>query len=349
MSPVCSRPFGQLPDGRNATLYTLTNNNGINASISDYGATLVSINCPDNKGQFGDIIVGYDNVETYVKSTFYMGSIIGRFGNRIANGQFELDGKRYTLDTNNGPNHLHGGLDGFDSRLWQAQIASDGRAAVSFTLISNDGDQGYPGQLNVQVTYWLDEHNCLHCDMQANTNKACPVSLTNHAYFNLAGQGTIDQHLLQLNCDFYTPTDSTCIPTGEIADVSDSPFDFRQPRKIGERINDTHEQIQIGAGYDHNFVTKTDGNNVVHIATISEASCGRQLRISSNAPGAQLYSANYLNGSLTGKGQSHLRRNAVCLEPQHFPDSPNKPQFPNSILRPGETYLHSIRFEMGLC
>ncbi|WP_096085725.1 aldose epimerase family protein [Agaribacterium haliotis] len=348
MNPVSRRAFGNLPDGRSATLFTLTNNNGVSASICDYGATLVSFCTPDSSGELKDIIVGFDSVEQYVQSDCYMGSTIGRFGNRIAGGKFSIGDKHYQLDINNGPNHLHGGLEGFDARLWSAEAAEDGSAAVTLSLVSEDGDQNYPGKLEVRLRYMLDNNNCLHCDIEAVSDQATPVSMTNHAYFNLLGDGAIDDHLLQLNCDSYTPTDKNCIPTGEIAAVDNSPFDFRSPKRLGQDIDCEHEQIQIGAGFDHNFVSRGNGSDIVEIAVLSETSSGRSLSISSNAPGAQLYTANYLDGSVVGKGQSHLRRTAVCVEPQHFPDSPNKKHFPNSILQPGDTYRHSMRFQPGL-
>ncbi|WP_370980799.1 aldose epimerase family protein [Agaribacterium sp. ZY112] len=349
MNPVSSRPFGTLPDGSSANLYTLFNKNGVSATVTDYGATLVGLMAPGRGGESCDIIVGYFNVESYAKSNFYMGATIGRFGNRIANGKFELNGKSYNLDCNNGPNHLHGGLEGFDQRLWKAKMADDERAAVTMTLVSEDGDQGYPGRVEVELRYELDDNNCLHCDIKATSDQATPISMTNHAYFNLAGDGPIDDHLLQMSCDQYTPYDENCIPTGEIASVENTPFDFRKAKTLGQDIDSEHPQIQIGAGFDHNFVSKSDGKEIVDIAVLSLPSSGRQLRIASNAPGAQLYTANYLDGSLTGKGQSHLRRTAVCVEPQHFPDSPNKPDFPNCILQPGESYEHSMRFYVERC
>lgn len=336
-----TRPFGKLPDGTTAHLYTLTNDRGIKVAITDYGGIIVSLHTPDRNGQSGDIVLGFDNLEAYLKGHPYFGAIIGRYGNRIARGRFILDGKEYKLATNNGPNHLHGGLKGFDKVLWQARpFQGSDRAGLVLYYLSADGEEGYPGNLAVTVTYTLfDQTNEFRIDYRAFTDKPTILNLTNHTYFNLATRGNVLNQLLQLNARYYTPVDETLIPTGEIAPVEGTPFDFTQPVAIGARINSDHPQMKIGRGYDHNFVLDKPAGELGLVAKVYDPASGRILEVWSTEPGVQFYTGNYLDGSLTGKGGIRYERHAgFCLETQHFPDSPNKPHFPSVVLRPGQLF-----------
>lgn len=338
------RPFGRLNDSRETKLYTLRNANGIEASITDYGATLVSFLAPDRNGNVADIVLGYDKQQDYIDSAAYLGATVGRFANRIADGRFELNGKAYTLDTNCGPNHLHGGQSGFDSRIWHSEILHTSEPSLRFSLFSPDGDQGYPGNLTAHTTYCLNDLNQLVIKMTATCDADTPISMTNHSYFNLAGSGSIEDHYLKLNCEHYTPLNQNHIPSGELASVANTPFDFRHARKVGEQIDSDHEQLKIGSGYDHNFVTPAyQSGQLALVAELEEKVSGRVLSVSTNAPGLQLYTANFLDGRV-GKQVKHESRHAVCLEPQHIPDAPNNAAFPSCILKPGEQYEHTIIF-----
>lgn len=344
--PISIDDFGALPNGRRCKLFTLRNANGVSASITDFGATLTSFISPDREGQLADIVLGFDNVAGYYHADAYMGAMVGRFANRIAAGRFELHGKRYQLDVNNGPNHLHGGNEGFDMRIWHAEALKN-NSGVRFSLFSPDGDQGYPGNLTIHVLYRLSEDNELSIKIDANTDQPTPISLTNHSYFNLAGRGSITDHWLQIPATHFTPLDKNQIPTGDILPVAGTPLDFRKPHRLGERIDDAHEQIDIGSGYDHNFVTgATLGGERKIAAILEEKHSGRVLELSTNAPGLQVYTANFLDASTEGKGMLHKRRHAVCLEPQNFPDAVNKPTFPSSILSPGNKYHGEIALKV---
>ncbi len=300
---------------------------------------------PDRNGNLGDIALGYDSLEGYLEATPYFGAIIGRYGNRIGEGQFTLDGETYQLATNDGPNHLHGGVQGFDKVVWDAKPveAADG-VALEFTYISPDGEEGYPGALDAKVTYTLTNDNRLIFDYEATTDAPTPVNLTQHTYFNLAGHGGGDilGHEVMINADTFTPVSQTLIPTGELRPVEGTPFDFRTPTAIGERIDADNEQIRFGPGYDHNFVLNDDAASVdapVLAARVYEPNSGRVMEVLTTEPGLQFYSGNFLDGSITGKdGVTYERRSGFCMETQHFPDSPNKPDFPSTILRPGELY-----------
>jgi len=329
----CSKPKEMI---------TLKNAPGMEVRVVPYGGIVTSIRVPDRNGRFDDVVLGYDDAEGYRRNNGpYMGAIIGRYANRIAKGMFMLDGQIYQLATNNGPNHLHGGNKGFDKVVWQAEEFrnADG-AGVLLRYTSADGEEGYPGTLKVQVTYTLSDTNELIIDYVATTGKATPVNLTHHSYFNLTG-ATHDvlDHELTIDADRYTPIDPTSIPTGEIAPVEGTPFDFRQPTSIGARIQQDNEQLRNGKGYDHNFVLNRQGEGLVHAAHVYDPSSGRVIDVSTTEPGVQFYSGNFLDGSIKGKsGRVYQQRFGFCLETQHFPDSPNRPQFPSTILRPGVDY-----------
>lgn len=341
-SSVQKTSFGRLPGGTAVELFTLTNSNGLFAKITNYGTIITELHVPDRQGKLGDIVLGFDNLAQYLKGHPYFGATVGRFANRIAKGKFALDGKNYTLAVNNGPNALHGGLRGFDKVIWKAE-PQDG-ACVKFAYTSADGEEGYPGKLDVTVVMTLTDLNELRIDYTADTDKPTPINLTNHSYFNLAGQGDILGHELMIAADHFTPTDATLIPTGEIKAVKGTPLDFIAARPIGSRLGElTNEE----RGYDHNFVLRdgakskpgTEAAAPMPAARAYEPKTGRVMEVHTTEPGVQLYTANYLDGSLTGKGGIVYRKHgAFCLETQHFPDSVNKPNFPSTILRPGQTY-----------
>jgi aldose 1-epimerase len=339
---ITKKPFGTAGDGKPVTLYTLTNKQGMEIRAMSYGGIILSVRVPDKNGQFDDVTLGYDSLDGYLKKTPYFGAIIGRYGNRIANGKFTLDGKEYTLAKNNGPNSLHGGLKGFDKVVWEAEpFENQDGVGVIFKYTSPDGEEGYPGNLKTQVTYTLTDQNELVFAYHATTDKATPVNLTNHTYFNLAGDGKGDilGHILMLNADRFTPVDKTLIPTGELRSVKGTPLDFTAPTAIGARIQDQDEQLLFAGGYDHNFVINRQGPGLALAARVEEPTTGRVLEVFTTEPGVQFYSGNFLDGTITGKrGHVYKQRTGFCLETQHYPDSPNKPDFPSTILRPGGTY-----------
>jgi len=349
---ISRAPFGRTPERAAVEGFTLTNAHGVELQVITYGAIIVSLRVPDRTGQLDDVVLGYDSLAGYRRDTPYFGAIVGRYGNRIAKGRFTLDGKTYRLATNDGPNHLHGGVKGLDKVVWQAEpFRNDSGVGVVFTHTSPDGDEGYPGTLAARVTYTLTDRDELIVDYHATTDKATPVNLTQHSYFNLAGDGRRDilGHELWVNADSFTPVDSTLIPTGEIASVEGTPFDFRTPAAIGARISADHAQLRVGGGYDHNFVLRQEDAAIGRAARVIEPTTGRTLDIYTTEPGLQFYSGNFLDGSITGKGgQVYRRRYGFCLETQHFPDSPNKPQFPSTILRPGQEYRSRTVFVFGV-
>jgi len=333
-SGIQKASFGHARDGTAVDLFTLTNANGLVAKITNYGTIITELHVPDRQGKLGDIVQGFDNLGQYLQTHPYFGCTVGRVANRIAKGKFTLDGKNYALAVNNGPNHLHGGLKGFDKVVWRAEPQPG--ASVKFTYTSADGEEGYPGKLDVTVVMTLTDSNELHIDYTASTDKPTPVNLTNHSYFNLAGQGGVLGHELMLAADHYTPSDATLIPTGEIKSVKGTPLDFTAPRALGSRIGELKNDER---GYDHNFVINNGSKNLVLAARVYEPKTGRLMEVHTTEPGIQLYTANYLDGSLTGKGGMVYRKHsAFCLETQHYPDSVNKPNFPSTILRPGQTY-----------
>ena len=335
--------FGKTPDGAEVYLYTLTNKRGAEVSIMTYGARVVSLKMPDRNGKIGDIVLGYDNLDGYLKDTAFFGAIAGRYANRIAHGKFSLDGKTYTLPLNDGPNSLHGGTQGFDKRVWTAKdVSTPAAEALELTYLSKNGEEGYPGNLTSHVTYTLTENDELRIDYSATTDKDTILNLTNHSYFNLAGEGNgdiLDEEMM-INADQFTPIDATFIPTGKLENVAGTPFDFRKPTPIGARIDQDNEQLKFGKGYDHNFVLNRDGKTgLVLAARVYDKKSGRELEVLTTQPGVQFYSGNFLDGSIHGKGGvAYGHRFGFCLETQHFPDSPNHPNFPSAVLKAGARY-----------
>ena len=340
------KSFGKTPDGQPADLFVLTNKNGAEVSITNYGGAVVSLKVPDRGGKLADVVLGYDGIDGYVNDKSYFGALVGRYGNRIGHAQFVLDGKTYTLAKNNGENSLHGGVKGFNKAVWTAKTLSkkDGQL-LELSYLSKDGEEGFPGNLKVTVTYTWTDANALKIEYSATTDKKTVVNLTNHSYFNLAGQGSGDSlgHLLTIEADKFTPVDSGLIPTGELRDVAGTPFDFRKPIAIGARIGQDDEQLKLGGGYDHNFVLRRSaGSSESLAARVVEPTSGRVLEVWTTEPGVQFYTGNFLDGKSAGKGgATYPKRSAFCLETQHFPDSPNQPKFPSVALNPGERY-HTI-------
>lgn len=341
--------FGRTQDGTPVSLYTLRNRNGMEARISNYGGIIISLKVPDRNGTLGDVVLGYDNLQDYLKSTPYFGALIGRYGNRIAKGKFTLDGLEYTLVTNNGPNSLHGGTRGFDKVVWDAAEMSTAEGpSLELNYLSKDGEEGYPGDLKVKAVYTLTQDNSLRLDYTATTDKDTVLNLTQHSYFNLAGKGDVLNHVVYINADKFTPVDSTLIPTGELKPVEGTPFDFRAPTAIGARIGQDDEQLKFGGGYDHNWVLNRPMGQLAVVARVTEPTSGRVFELSTTEPGLQFYTGNFLDGTLTGKGGwKYQFRNGFCMEPQHFPDSPNHPSFPSAELKPGETYRHTIVYHFS--
>jgi aldose 1-epimerase len=339
-----------MPDGKPVEVFTLTNAHGAEVRAITYGGIITSIKVPDRAGRMADIVLGFDSIEGYLKDHPFFGAIIGRYGNRIAKGQFVLDGRTITLAKNNGPNHLHGGMKGFDKVLWAAEPMK-GQAGVVFSRISPDGEEGYPGNLSVRVSYTLTDKNELVVDYLGTTDKPTPVNLTQHSYFNLTGDGSSDilGHQLTINADRYTPVDDTLIPTGELAPVEGTPFDFRKATPIGARITGSDAQLLNGKGYDHNWVLNRNGSGLQLAARVVEPKSGRTLEVRTEEPGLQFYSGNFLDGTITGKGgHVYKHRTGFCLETQHYPDSPNQPNFPSTILKPGQEYRTRTVFTFGV-
>ncbi len=348
---ISQSSFGQTSSGTAAELFTLTNAQGMVVKITNFGGIITEIHVPDKHGVFTDVNLGFDNIESYQqKDVPYFGALIGRFGNRIANGKFTLDGETYSLATNNGNNHLHGGLVGFDKVVWDAtSFESTNSVGITLKYLSVDGDQGYPGNLDVSVVYELTNNNEILVKYHAITDKATPINLTQHAYFNLAGKGDVLDHEVMINADHFTAINDEAIPTGELPSVANTPFDFRTPRLIGERINQDDKQLKNGNGYDHNFVlNKAHANELSLAARVLEKNSGRVLEVFTQEPGVQFYTSNWMDGSLMGKGWNYARRSGFCLEPQHFPDSPNQPLFPNTILRPGKEYTSVMSYKFSV-
>jgi aldose 1-epimerase len=333
--------FGKMPDGTAIQIFTLTNQDGVQAKITNYGGIVVSLTVPDRKGAMADVVLGFDSLAGYLANAGpFFGALIGRYGNRIGHARFSLDGVEYQLDKNNGANSLHGGARGFDKRVWTPRLLTDGGLAL--TYLSKDGEGGYPGNLTVTVTYHLTDANELKIDYAATTDKDTVVNLTNHAYFNLkgAGSGDVLGHQVTLNADRFTPVDSGLIPTGELRSVNSTPFDFRKATPIGARIEQNDEQLKLGQGYDHNWVLNKSGAALSLAARVEEPESGRVLEVYTTQPGIQFYTANFLDGSIKGKGgKAYGRRSAFCLETQHFPDSPNKKEFPSTVLKPGQKFV----------
>lgn len=350
-SGVQQQDFGTR-DGRPVILYTLTNSHGVEVRAMNYGGIIVSLRVPDRKGQLADIVLGHETAEQYIPNPPYLGAIVGRYANRIANGTFTLDGKTYNLPKNDGPNTLHGGVTKtFDKVMWDGEPLK-GKNGVAFTYLSKDGEEGFPGNLKVTVTYTLTDGNALVIDYEATTDKSTPINVSQHSYFNLkgAGNGDILDHEIMINADKFTPVDKNLIPTDELRPVKGTPFDFTKPMRIGARIDDNYEQLVLGHGYDHNFVLNDQPkqNGTVLAARVHEPTRGRTLEVWTTQPGVQFYTGNFLDGSVTGKqGHVYKRRYGLCLETQHFPDSPNHPDFPSTILKPGEKFHQTTVFKFS--
>lgn len=342
---VTSKPFGTAPGGKQADIYTLTNDKGVEVKITNYGGIVTSLKVPDRNGDFSDVVLGYDTLDEYVKDNSpYFGALVGRYGNRIAGGTFTLEGKQYTLARNNGPNHLHGGNKGFDKVLWDAQpVRRPGTVGVKLTYLSRDGEEGYPGNLSCEVVYELTGENELKINYRAVTDKTTVVNLTHHSYFNLAGHdsGDILSHELMINAGHYTPVDETLIPTGQIKTVDATPMDFRKPVAIGSRID------QVTGGYDHNYELDKAGGGLTLAARVREKSSGRVMEVWTTEPGIQFYSGNFLDGTQKGKGVVYEKYAGFCLETQHFPDSPNRPQFPSVVLKPSQEYSQTTVYKFA--
>ncbi len=334
------QPFGKTETGDQVELYTLTNSKGVAAAITNYGGILVSLKVPDRAGKLADVVLGHDALDNYKAKSPYFGAIVGRYGNRIGKAKFTLNGTGYKLARNDGENSLHGGIKGFDKALWNAKEI-DGGKGLELTYLSKDGEEGFPGNLAVTVIYSLNDENELKIDYSATTDKDTVVNLTNHSYFNLAGQGEGDVlgHQVTINADRFTPVDAGLIPTGELKPVEGTPFDFRTPHAIGARINDKDDQLALGKGYDHNFVISRTADGLTPAARVAEPKTGRVMEVLTTEPGVQFYTGNFLDGTITGKGgKVYQQRYGFCLETQHFPDSPNKPGFPSVVLKPGGRY-----------
>jgi aldose 1-epimerase len=349
---ITHEPFGATHAGTPVEIYTLRNESGMEARIMTYGGIIQSIKVPDRNGNFGDVTLGYDTLDGYLTNSPYFGALIGRYGNRIAKGHFTLDGQEYILATNNGVNSLHGGLKGFDKVVWnvaEAEVEDEG-PELKLTYLSKDGEEGYPGNLHVTATYKLiAKENALQLKFKATTDKDTVVNLTAHSYFNLdGGGGDVLNHIVYIDADKYTPVDSTLIPTGELAPVAGTPFDFRTPTAIGARIGDDNEQLKFGGGYDHNWVVNHPMGKLALDARVTDPANGRVFEIWSTEPGLQFYSGNFLDGTIKGKGGvAYPHRGTFVMEPQHFPDSPNQPNFPSTALHPGEVYHNTIIYKFS--
>lgn len=345
-------PFGTLADGTPVEAFTLTLPSAMEARVSAFGGALVSLRVPDRDGRMDDVVLGYDTLDGYVGDTSYLGALIGRHANRIANSRFALDGHEYHLTPNDGDNQLHGGPGGFHKRVWDAApVENDEGAGVELRLTSEDGDQGYPGTVHVRVLYLLAHDGELRVEYEAETDRATVLSLTQHSYWNLSGDPTRDilAHEIQLDAGQITPVGPTLIPTGELAPVDGTPFDFRRAHAIGARIEEDDEQLARAGGYDHNFVVRGGGGSLARAARVTDPASGRTLEVHTTAPGIQFYSGNFLDGAAVGKnGVRYGRRSGFCLEPQQFPDAPNQPAFPPTTLRPGERYTSRIVFRFGI-
>jgi aldose 1-epimerase len=338
-------------DGKEVFLYTLRNASGMEARITNYGGILVSLTVPDRLNKPGDVVLGYDSLSSYVKATPYFGAIVGRYGNRIGKAHFTLDGKEYALKANDGPNTLHGGLKGFDKVVWDADESTPAtKASLVLSYVSRDGEEGYPGNLKASVVYTLTDSNELRIDYAATTDMPTVLNLTHHSYFNLAGPGSGDilSHELTLNADRFTPIDSGLITTGALEPVEGTPMDFRTPTAIGARIGTMDDQLKFGRGYDHNWVLNRTGDGLSLAARVAEKTSGRVMEVWTTQPGVQFYSGNFLDGSNIGKGgKAYAYRTGFCLETQHFPDSPNKPSFPSTVLRPGENFASTTVYKFS--
>jgi aldose 1-epimerase len=345
--------FGKLADGSEVDIYTLTNKSGVKVKIINYGAAVVSLSVPDKSGKFSDVVLGYDSIEGYENDKSYFGAIVGRYGNRIAKGRFKLDGTEYQLTINDGENHLHGGLHGFNKVLWTVTDAteSDSGAKISLSYLSGDGEEGYPGDLKLTVEYSLNNDNELTINYTGSTDKPTILNPTHHSYFNLTGEpdSTILGHELMIDADYTTPVGPGLIPTGKPGDVTGTPMDFRKPVQIGARIDSLYEQLKLGLGYDHNWILNKHQEKMPKVVTVYEPVSGRVMEVFTDQPGMQFYSGNFLDGSVKGKnGVFYKHRTGFCLEAQHYPDSPNNPEFPGVRLDPGQTYRQTTTYRFSV-
>lgn len=351
-STISKDVFGDLPDGKKADLYTLTNANGMTVKITNYGGIITELTAKDKDGKWEDVVLGFDSLAPYLGEHPFFGALVGRFGNRIANGKFTLDGKTYNLPINNGPNSLHGGINGFNKKLWNAtEIKTDSIVGLELTYLSKDGEEGYPGNLNVKVIYTLSNENGLRIDYEATTDKNTVINLTNHSYFNLTGlKRDILNHEVSIKSDSLVPVNAMLIPTGKLLNVKGTPFDFNEPTLVGKRIDDnTDVQIKNGGGYDHCWViNRAVDKSLLLFATVKDPESGRFMEVYTTEPAVQFYTGNFLDGKLTGKGATYSKRFGLCLETEHYPDAPNQPQFPTTELKPGETYKTSTEYKFSV-
>lgn len=348
MSTIKSEVFGTLADGSKVNVFVLTNKHGCEARILDYGGIVVALKVPDKKGIMGDVVLGFDTLNDYVAKSPYFGCLVGRYGNRIADAKFVLNGKTYTLAANNGPNSLHGGIKGFDKVVWASttKMTANG-PALGLNYVSKDGEEGFPGKLSVTTVYTLTDDNALSLEFTAVTDKDTIVNLTHHSYFNLAGKGDVLDHVVMVNADRFTPVNDKLIPTGELRPVAGTPMDFRKPERIGARIDADDPQIKYGGGYDHNWVLNKRADELSLAATVMEPVSGRVMEVLTTEPGTQFYTGNFLDG-LPGKGGwVYQKRHGLCFEPQHYPDSPNQPGFPSTVLKPGQVYTNTIIYRFS--
>jgi len=352
LSELCREDFQKTVDGKQIDLYFLRNNKGMEIAVTNYGCTVVAVMAQDRKGEYASVVLGHDSIDNVINSPEpFLGTTVGRYGNRIAKGKFKLDGKEYTLTINNGPNSLHGGPTGFHARVWDVVASTDN--GIDFTYTSVDGEEGFPGNLVIRMSYRLTDDNEFVITYRATTDKASPVNLTNHAFFNLAGiknpSPEVCNNVVTINADHFIPIDEVCIPTGEILKVEGTPLDFRTPEVVGKRIDDVHQQTQFGAGYDHSYVlNKSYAGELSFAAKCVEPVSGRSLEVYTTEPGVQLYTGNWLNGFSGAHGATFPRRSAICFETQHFPDTPNVPYFPSCLLRPGEEYTQTCVYKFGV-
>jgi aldose 1-epimerase len=343
---ISSQRFGVMPTGEKVQIFTLANDSGIEAKIINYGGIIVAIKVPDRNGKTGDVVLGHNSLEGYLNRSRYFGALVGRYANRIARGRFHLNGVVHELATNNGPNHLHGGLRGFDKVVWSAEANDD---VLRLTYLSRDGEEGYPGNLSVGVNYSMTDANELRIEYLATTDADTIINVSNHSYFNLAATGTVLDHEVTIHADSFTPVDKTLIPTGELRPVAGTPMDFNSPTAIGARIDAEDEQLRNAGGYDHNFVLRPGGGELRAAAEVYDPETGRVLTVATTQPGMQFYSGNFLNGSIVGKDdRAYIKHSGFCLETQHFPDSPNHPNFPSTVLHLGEQYHQVTSFKFSV-
>jgi aldose 1-epimerase len=348
VNTINKAPFGKTPEGQSVEIYTLRNGSGFEARITNYGGILVSLKTPDRTGKFDDILLGHDDLESHIQDKAHFGGIIGRYGNRIAKGKFPLNGKIYSIATNAGENHLHGGHKGFDKVVWTPKtIDTPNGPALRLSYLSKDGEEDFPGNLSVTALYTVSADNTLRLDLTATTNKDTICNLTHHPYFNFRGSGDVLDYMVQINADRYTPVNAHIIPTGEIQSVAGTPFDFRKPTAIGARIGGDHEQIRLENGYDQNFVLNKPSAETGLAARVLDKMTGRCMELFTDQPGMQFYTGNYLEGIVGKGGRAYHRRDAFCMEPQHFPDSPNHPNFPSVVLKPGQVYKNTIIYKFS--